>query len=480
MKLKLYFCVILLVGFLQGNNYVFSQACIGPLSINLIGSSTADSLAISLETKNLTCISEDNGQLILTVEGGNPNYQYVWDNFAGKDSIRYDLSEGTYWLSVIDSEGCTKRILGNIEQLNITNADLAMNEACGSCWLNNGESSYFFDANARFIAALADASPDMIGLEDTEVCVFMDETLNTCNGNPYLQRHWSINPTNHKEACLKLFFTQEEFDNLASGVTNETLDYQDLINNKRLCLSAFTGGAENCENYQTYTTYSMSDTNPLVVTMEDADKGIWSVEVCVEEYATFYLHVCDYVLPVELLYFTGKRNRLGNLLNWRTLSEINTSHFEIEKAASGLVFSYLEKLSAKGSSQLTGFYTYQDLNPSDDYDYYRLKIVDFDGTYKYSNVIAIYQKSLFSAKIYPNLFEENVYYEVELPIEDHLEIVVYDVIGQISYLQKIEVSKGRHKLEVKLEKLPAGIYMLQTYYKKQGISETFKLIKQRD
>ncbi len=94
-------------------------------------------------------------------------------------------------------------------------------------------------------------------------------------------------------------------------------------------------------------------------------------------------------LPVELASFEGKATQSGISLEWETASEQNNSHFEVERSADGKAFEQLGTVAGNGNSSVFLTYRYLDKHPFAGLNYYRLKQVDFDGTYEYSNVVAV-------------------------------------------------------------------------------------------
>ena len=316
-----------------------------------------------------------------------------------------------------------------IEILNPTNSNLIETDGCGVCWIDNGTSTYFFNPNTEYIAAVVDEATDNIDLGNTEVCVFVDDEVNTCQNNPYLERHWSVDPDMEENACIKLFFTLEELNSLAASIPGETVDGRSLVNNSRLCLTAWSGGNESCGDFESEIIYSMAASPPLVVMEEDLVKEIWSVEVCTNKFATFFLNVCEYPLPVELIYFRGEKVEEDNLLSWKTASEFNTSHFELERSANGSDFDFLAKIEAVGNSN--------------------------------------------------QIFTQQVFYETNLVNADELEVIIFDITGQVAHYQHINLGSGTHKLEFNLHRLPPGSYFFKTNLKALDVSERYKLVKYR-
>jgi hypothetical protein len=95
------------------------------------------------------------------------------------------------------------------------------------------------------------------------------------------------------------------------------------------------------------------------------------------------------VLPIELLYFNGKFNGKYNELKWSTATETNNDYFTIEKSKDGINWNKVIEVDGAGNSTSTLNYTFNDYSFSNTINYYRLKQTDFDGKFKYSNIIAI-------------------------------------------------------------------------------------------
>ncbi len=114
------------------------------------------------------------------------------------------------------------------------------------------------------------------------------------------------------------------------------------------------------------------------------------------------------VLPVELLFFITSLNEKNNVvLNWETASEFNTSHFEIERSKDGFHWEYLNSVAAHGEASKTMKYEFIDRNVSFDgfqkIVYYRLKMVDRDEIFEYSEIRNIwFSQKYLAIQVYPN------------------------------------------------------------------------------
>ncbi len=94
-------------------------------------------------------------------------------------------------------------------------------------------------------------------------------------------------------------------------------------------------------------------------------------------------------LPIELLYFEASENERYNHLTWSTASETNNDYFNIEKTQDGVVFYNIATMNGAGNSNTQLNYEYDDLEITDNICYYRLKQTDYDGKFKYHDMISV-------------------------------------------------------------------------------------------
>ena len=94
-------------------------------------------------------------------------------------------------------------------------------------------------------------------------------------------------------------------------------------------------------------------------------------------------------LPIELLYFKGSVYNSDNILHWSTASEDNNDYFTIEKTKDGIDWEIVTRESGAGNSSNQLYYSSVDENVESIINYYRLKQTDYDGKFKYSDIISI-------------------------------------------------------------------------------------------
>ena len=139
------------------------------------------------------------------------------------------------------------------------------------------------------------------------------------------------------------------------------------------------------------------------------------------------------VLPVEFLSFDVKKLEPRKLLlEWVTLSEVNNDRFEIQRSFDGITFSYINSVRGKGNSNTLQSYSYEDnidLSNRAPFVYYRLKQVDLDGSFDFSDIRhhSLENTNEVKINVYPNPFTEAIQLNVS---DESLSISIFDVKGQ--------------------------------------------------
>ena len=113
-------------------------------------------------------------------------------------------------------------------------------------------------------------------------------------------------------------------------------------------------------------------------------------------------------LPLQLLSFNAVKKDKAVLLQWTTANEINTSHFELYRAGQLVPQQYLDKVAAAGSSNTNRSYSYSDLKPLKGVNFYQLKMVDINNSYKFSSVVKLNFDEMTSFNVYPNPVTTNI------------------------------------------------------------------------
>jgi hypothetical protein len=166
-------------------------------------------------------------------------------------------------------------------------------------------------------------------------------------------------------------------------------------------------------------------------------------------------------VPVELKSFTAVAGNKQIELSWSTSTELNNRGFEIERRIDGN-FKYIGFVEGNGTTTEQNNYSYTDKNLSDGKYSYRLKQIDFDGSYGYSNVIETELKSLDAYILeqnYPNPFNPATKIIWQSPVDGRQTLKVYDVLGnEVATLKDEYKPAGVYEVVFDARQLSSGIY----------------------
>ncbi|MGK0175308.1 MAG: hypothetical protein ACI9AT_001695 [Ulvibacter sp.] len=140
-------------------------------------------------------------------------------------------------------------------------------------------------------------------------------------------------------------------------------------------------------------------------------------------------------LPVELINFNGILEKDNSIkLNWSTASETNNSGFEIEQSVNGFDLNKISFVRGQGASSEIKNYEYTDKSAKPGTNYYRLKQIDFDGHFEYSQVVQVFVESKETGfRISPNPVQNDIHLFFNKPISDNLTINLFGLDGKILY-----------------------------------------------
>lgn len=181
------------------------------------------------------------------------------------------------------------------------------------------------------------------------------------------------------------------------------------------------------------------------------------------------------VLPVTIKYFTAWKRPDANRITWLTTSEKSFSHFEIEKSTDATNFVRIATVAGKGHTNGETAYSYDD-NDVKAMQYYRLKYVDIDGKYAYSNVIRVSRDDMTNAKV---IFNNRITSMLALRIidmpTDRLLIRIIDNSGREIRAQNVKINPGENSFNLNTGSIPSGLYYLML--SGENYKRTFSFVK---
>ena len=169
-----------------------------------------------------------------------------------------------------------------------------------------------------------------------------------------------------------------------------------------------------------------------------------------------------FVTPVELSSFTAAVNSNEVVLNWSTATETNNSGFSIERKYANSEYSEVGFVPGFGTTAEPKYYSFTDAKRLAGKYNYRLKQIDFGGSFKYSSEVEVdvtAPLTFYLEQNYPNPFNPTTTIKYGIPERTFVELKVYDVLGkEIASLVNEEKPSGSYEVEFIANNLPSGIY----------------------
>jgi len=263
--------------------------------------------------------------------------------------------------------------------------------------------------------------------------------------------------------------------------------YLDVGGGGRLMANHVTGGTAFTYNYDTWNFVQIRidlDTDNATFTINGTDVLTWpwsqgastGAGPLVIDVVDFYgatafdqmyvdnFHFGNTPVPVELTSFTASVNPAGHaVLNWTTASEINNKGFEVERRSENSQFVTIGFVEGYGTTTEEQNYVYVDRSVNPGTYYYRLKQVDFNGKYEYSDEIELDVTPPLEFNLsqnYPNPFNPSTTIKYSLAEPGFVKLAVYNTLGEeVSVLVNGYKESGFFEVNFDASNLPSGTYV---------------------
>ena len=177
----------------------------------------------------------------------------------------------------------------------------------------------------------------------------------------------------------------------------------------------------------------------------------------------FLTQIGNNVVPVELISFTANFQQGKISLNWSTSTEKNNYGFEIQRSNDNLAFVKIGFITGNGTVTEKKDYSLVDGNINAKKYYYRLKQIDLDGTFTYSNVIEVgtqFPEKFELLQNYPNPFNPATNISFTLPADSRVTLSVFNILGElVETLINKELTAGRHNVVFDASKYVSGVFI---------------------
>ncbi|MGI9192336.1 MAG: T9SS type A sorting domain-containing protein [Chitinophagaceae bacterium] len=469
--------VLINVSATGGTPYSFGYIGTGnlPASIGFYGFTVYDSLGCAAFTSgntiapNTVLVSANVSSSVncgggnvfeLTASGTGLNYNWQPGNLNGATQTVVVPGNQTYTVTATSSGLCSATSVVNI---NLTTpsgnvAQTAPGYTSQSQQHLDGLSLTYSNNLCDVLASIQDAPGGNV-LGTTTVDVYVDNSIQQFNGQPYVARHYDITPSNNGPATVTLYFTQADFTayNAANG------NFPDLP-------TTGSNTDPNIANIRITKVNGVLGVAPATVITPTMNwtGSYWTATFPVSGFSQFFMHSANpgnVPLPVELIGFSGTAQATANALVWETATEINNAYFNVEYSKDGIQFETLSTVKSRaehGNSVMPLVYNYVHTTANLGHNYYRLKQVDIDGRSSYSKTIDVQRRGagMNTCTLYPNPSAGAFNIMFNTPVEQ-VQLMVYDMSGRLvrSYTKTME--QGASSLACNAVDLADGLYTIQ-------------------
>ena len=184
------------------------------------------------------------------------------------------------------------------------------------------------------------------------------------------------------------------------------------------------------------------------------------------------------IIPVELTSFAANVVNSSVILNWNTATETNNSGFEIQRGTDRINFSDVAFVPGFGTTTEPRSYSYTDNLANSGNYYYRLKQIDYNGAFTYSDIVEVNVAAPIEFTLeqnYPNPFNPSTLISYSIPQNSFVTLKVYDIIGnEVVTLVNQTQSAGKYDVRFDASKLSNGVYFYTI--KANNFTSTKKMI----
>ncbi len=180
-------------------------------------------------------------------------------------------------------------------------------------------------------------------------------------------------------------------------------------------------------------------------------------------------------LPSTLMSLNGVARQKTIDLNWRTAQEENTRYFDVQKSSDGNQFVSIGKVKAAGNSTSPSNYLFTDNNPTQGINFYKLKTVDMDGSFTYSNNVAVKFDARNSGLSLVSSGAQKIKVLAYSDVNEKASIVMYGIDGRMLYKNDVFLNQGPNYFDIPASTLEGTLGVVSLYTGKN--INTLKIIR---
>ncbi len=238
-------------------------------------------------------------------------------------------------------------------------------------------------------------------------------------------------------------------------ISNASSPGGDAILNGALNVSLLNGFVPSSGDTYKIITYNSASGAFSHLSLPALPSGLaWSIHYNITDVT---LQVNTVALPVSFIYARVFSNNNGVQIEWQTADEINVKNYQIEKSIDGMHFSLAGKINASGAA--TNKYRWNDLFPANGINYYRIKSVDADSSFMYSQVMHVNISVGNQKLLWPNPVKRGEMINIKLQNNSSIQIEIMNAEGRVIYRQP-GIHSGTVSIPVS-ESWSAGQYLIR-------------------
>jgi hypothetical protein len=210
-----------------------------------------------------------------------------------------------------------------------------------------------------------------------------------------------------------------------------------------------------------------------IVNFEDNGNYI-DVYLCVNSSA--HVSLCNVAksatpLAISLTSLSVYPLQYSNVITWSTAKEVNNDYFVVEKSTDSRSWVDLGKVAGAGNSTILSRYSFIDNNPQN-LTYYRLRQVDYDGSFTLSEIVKIDRERSEMVNVFPNPADDMLYFSVKQPFSNTVSVRITNISGDECFVQTF-ASDDIYSIDIK--DFPNGMYLINIAG--EGFSYDKKFVK---
>jgi hypothetical protein len=186
-------------------------------------------------------------------------------------------------------------------------------------------------------------------------------------------------------------------------------------------------------------------------------------------------------LPVELTSLTANVSGKTVVINWTTATEKNNRGFEIQRSSDKITFATVGFVNGNGTTLELNKYSFADNTVLTGKNYYRLKQMDYNGSYQYSPVVEAEIRAISSYSLdqnYPNPFNPNTQIKYSLLTNSNVKVTIFNALGEsVKELANEVQQAGIHTLNFNAAGLSSGVYFYSIQANSVDGSQSFRATK---